>query len=71
MQKIFKTKLSLLIIMLTLWSNAMLADDDPGGIDGDPGTPTPATIDNWIPLMFLIGIAIVFFCKYKKKSPIN
>jgi hypothetical protein len=52
-----------------LWSNAIFADDDPGELDGDPGATAP--IDSCIPLMFLIGIAIVFFCKYKKKSPIN
>jgi hypothetical protein len=69
MQKTFKTKISLYIIILTLWSNAIFADDGPGGIDGDPGTPAP--IDSWIPLMFLIGIALVFFYTYRKKSPTN
>jgi hypothetical protein len=69
MQKIFKTKISLLIIMLTLCSNEIFADDNPGGINGDPGAPAP--IDNYIPLMFVIGIAIVFFYTFRKKSPTN
>jgi hypothetical protein len=69
MQKILTTKISLLIIMLMLWSNAIFADDDPGELDGDPGATAP--IDSCIPLMFLIGIAIVFFYMYRKKSPTN
>jgi hypothetical protein len=66
MQKILNNKLSLFIVTILLWSNATFAQD-PGGIGGDPSQPA-APIDNYIPLMLLIGIAIVFFYTYKKKS---
>ena len=69
MQKIFNNKIILFLITFTLWTTAAFADDDPGGIDGDPGAPAP--IDQWIPLMIIIGIAIVFFYLNKKKAVAN
>ena len=69
MQKIFNNKIILFLITFTLWTTAAFADDDPGGIDGDPGAPAP--IDQWIPLMIIIGIAIVFFYLSKKKAIAN
>ena len=73
MQNIFKCKINLVIIALFLWSNVLLAQDpgeDPGDFGGDPGAPA-APIDNWIPLLLLIGIGIVFYLTYKKKSVTN
>jgi len=67
MQKIVNNKIILFLITFTLWSTAAFADDDPGGIDGDPGAPG-APIDQWIPLMIVIGIAIVFYTTHKKKA---
>ncbi len=69
MQKIFNNKVILFLITFTLWSTAAFADDEPGGIDDDPGAPAP--IDQWIPLMIIIGIAIVFFYLNKKKAIAN
>lgn len=71
MQNIFKCKINLVIIALLLWTNVLLAQDpgDPGDLGGDPGAAAP--IDNWIPLMLLIGIGIVFYRTYKKKSVTN
>jgi hypothetical protein len=70
MQKILNSKLSLFIVTILLWSNATFAQDPGGPIDNDPGVPvTP--IDSWIPFMLLLGLAMVFFYTYKKKSITN
>ena len=68
MQKIFKSKTSLLILTAILATNTLFAQD-PGGIDGDPGTPAP--IDHWIPLMVIVGIVILFYYSHKKKQIAN
>lgn len=69
MLKIVNNKIILFLITFTLWSTVAFADDDPGGIDGDPGTPAP--INQWIPMLIIVGIAIVFFYTYKKKAISN
>lgn len=68
MQKIVNNKIILFLMAFTLWSTAAFADDDPGGIDNDPGAAAP--IDNLIPLMIVVGIAIVFYYTHKKKKAI-
>ena len=68
MQKIFNNKIGLLTLVLTLMSNSIFAQD-PGGIEDDPGAAAP--IDQWIPLMIIIGIAIVFFYLNRKKAIAN
>lgn len=70
MQKIVNNKIFLLILTFTLWSTTAFADDDPGGIGGDPGAPA-APIDNWIPLMILLAIAIVVYFISKRKLVTN
>lgn len=69
MQKIFNNKIILFLITFTLWTTAAFADDDPGGIGDDPGAAAP--INQWIPLMIVIGIAVVFFYHNKKKAIAN
>lgn len=70
MHKLFSNKINLLILLITLWSSATFAqvDNDPGGIDGDPGQNVP--IDHWIPLMLFLGAAIIFFYN-RKRSPLQ
>ena len=65
-----QNKTILAVITLLLMSSTIFAQDDPGGIDGDPGAPA-APIDSWIPIMLFIGIAIVFFYTHKRKKPIT
>lgn len=66
MQKIDNNKIILLILTFTLWSTTAFADDDPGGIGGDPGAPA-APIDNWIPVVLFLTIAVVLYLTSKKK----
>ena len=66
-----QNKTILAVITFLLMSTTIFAqDEDPGGIDGDPGAPA-APIDSWIPIMLFIGIAIVFFYTHKRKKPIT
>lgn len=70
MQKLFKNKVSLFIIALVMWSSTILADEldtDPGfPVDGnDPGA---APIDAWLPIMLLLGVALVFYYTQKRKA---
>ena len=85
MKNIYINKAILFSMSLLLWTSTIFADNgaeidedsydyatyavndiDPGG---DPGTP--ASIDHWIPIMIVIGIAIVLYYNYKKKSIVN
>lgn len=69
MQKILKNKGVLFIITLNFWSNAIFAEDDAGGIGNDPGAPlTP--IDNLIPIMLLVAIAILFYVTSKRNNKV-
>lgn len=72
MQKLFKNKVSLYSIALVMWSSTILAQGDPGlpgdgnGFE-DPGQPA-APIDAWLPIMLLLGIALVFYYTKKRKA---
>ena len=73
-----QNKTILAVITLLLMSATIFAQDsatifaqdeeDPGGIGGDPGV---AAINDWIPIMLFIGIAIVFFYTHKRKKSIT
>ena len=60
-----QNKTILSVITLLLMSSTIFAqDEDPGGIGGgDPGT---APISDWIPLMLLVAIGLLFFYTRKK-----
>jgi len=65
MIQILKNKTTLFLATLLLWCNASFAD--PGfPIENDPGDPAVAPIDDWIPLLFVIGVAIVFYAARKR-----
>lgn len=65
MQQFIKNKVTLFLIALSLWSNAIFADDSPGGIDGDPGAPV-APINNWVSIMIILAIALMLYFKSKR-----
>lgn len=69
MFKTYKNKSSLFILTFILCSQTIFAqsgEDDPGGLNGDPGSAVP--IDNWIPAIILLAIATVFYYTHKKQS---
>ena len=62
----FQNKTGLFVITLLLMCSTIFAqDEDQGGIGGDPGV---APISDWIPLMILVAIGLLFFYTRKKTS---
>lgn len=58
-----KTKIYLVAFNLCYFVAMANDDTDPGLPGEDPGTAAP--IDNWIVLMFIIGVLLLFY-SYKK-----
>lgn len=69
MKKQFKQKMCFLIFSLLLTISSFAQEEGGGDVD-DLGTPaTP--IDNWIPIMIVIGIALVYYYTTKRKASTN
>ena len=59
-----QNKTNLSVITLLLMSSTIFAqDEDPGGLGGDPGV---APISDWVPLMLIVAIGLLFFYTRKK-----
>jgi len=62
----FQNKTILSVLTLVLMSSTVFAqDEDPGGLGGDPGV---APISDWVPLMLIVAIGLLFFYTRKKTS---
>ena len=68
MLQLFKNKTSLLVFALLMWSSTILADPPVLPGEGDPGSEPTVPINDWIPYVLLITIAIAFYFVYKKKA---
>jgi hypothetical protein len=68
MIQLFKNKASLFVITLLLCSTTLLAQDDPGFGDDGGGDPGAAPISDWIPLMFVLAIVLVFYYTRKRRQ---
>lgn len=67
MQTIRTSKVALYITILILWSTPIFADDNPGGIGGDPGL-AGAPLDNWLLIALAITAVILFYLVSKKRA---
>lgn len=69
-----KIVLSLLLILGSL-TRIFAQDEDPGfGFDdgfGDGGDPGAAPINDWLPFLLLVGIALAFYYIHKRKTITN
>ena len=60
-----QNKTNLSVITLLLMSSTIFAqDEDPGGLSG--GDPGVAPISDWVPLMLIVAIGLLFFYTRKK-----
>lgn len=61
-----------LSLLLTLGSlTRIFAQEDPGFGNEDGGDPGAAPINDWLPLLLLVGIALAFYYIHKRKTTTN
>lgn len=65
-----KIVLSLLLTLGSLTS-IFAQDEDPGFGFDDGGDPGAAPINDWLPLLLLVGIALAFYYVHKRKTTTN